>query len=161
MHQTFCISERVYVFMLGISIFRRRLFPLGILRHISVFKTCRLSRKSLDTASSPARTLPSLIFSSMLFTFSLVAYSFVIRFFLRHYFIACMLAFLFSSPNKHNWSCPSYFMCCCLSADQNSNVSSAAEPSDIAENRDSASTLFKGFHATPSPPLSLDLAKRP
>ena len=140
MHQTFCISERVYVFMFGICIFRRRLFPLGILRHISVFKTNRLSRWSLDTASFPARTLPNLIFSSMLFTFSLVAYSFVIRFFLRHYFIACMLAFSFLVLNKHNWSCPSYFMCCCLSADQNFNVFSAAERSDIAEKNSLRST---------------------
>ena len=37
-------------------------YPLGILRHISVFKPCRLSRYSLDTASFTARTLPSLIF---------------------------------------------------------------------------------------------------
>ena len=32
------------VFMFGFYIFRRRFFPLGTLRHISVFKTCRLSR---------------------------------------------------------------------------------------------------------------------
>ena len=120
--------------MFGICIFRRRFFPLGILRHISVFKTCRLSRQSLDTASFPARTLPSLIFSSMLFTFSLAAYSFVIRFFSVTTLSLVCQPFLFLAPNKHNWSCPSYFMCCCLSADQNLNVFSAAERSDIAEN---------------------------
>ena len=98
MHQTFCISERVQVFMLGICIFRRRLFPLGILRHISVFMTNRLSRQSLNTASFPARTLPSLMFSSMLFTFSLVAYSFVIRFFSATTLSLVCQPFLFSSP---------------------------------------------------------------
>ena len=114
------------VFMFGICIFRRRYFPLGILLHISVFKTCRLSRLSLNTASFPARTN---------------------SFFLRHYFIACMLAFSFLVPNKHNWSCPSYFMCCCLSADQNLNVFFTAERSDIAEKRILAELLEQEPHA--------------
>ena len=138
MHQTFCISERVYVFMFGICIFRRRFFPLGTLRHISVFKTCRVSRQSLDTASFPARTLPSLIFFQYAVYVQSRSLQFCNSFLLRHYFIACMLAFSFLVPNKHNWSCPSYFMCCCLSADQNLNVFSAAERSDIAEKGDSS-----------------------
>ena len=87
-----CFSRILNVFMLGICIYGRSFFLQ------SVFKPCRLSRQSLNTASFP----------SILFTFSFVAYSDVIRF-LRHNIVACMLALFSLVSNKHNWSCPSYF----------------------------------------------------
>ena len=75
--------------------------------------------------------LPSSIFSSMLFTFSLVVYSDVIR------FSPPLLYFLhvsfFSSPINTTGRVLPISTCCCLFADQNLNVFSAAERSDIAE----------------------------